>query len=199
MQKYYPGGILQTSMNFDNTGRISYVKMYYETGDLASEGKYIDQKKDSVWNFYSRYDKRKAVTEEYKMGEKHGPSYKFYQGGKPSEYHEWEHGKKNGKWEQYYENDQIRLTGWYVNDSLNGEFLSYNPDGTLSIKGNYSSGAMDGNWIYYTEAGDQDFIVEYIDGKMVPNPEIEKRIEEFSKKVKDAIGNLDEVELPESE
>jgi len=195
--KYYPGGILQASMIFNETGSTSYVKMYYETGNLAAEGKYINQKKDSVWNYYSTYDKRKAMSETFMMGKKHGPSYKYYQGEKPSEFHEWQNDQKNGKWEQYFENGMVRLTGNYLADTLNGSFVSYNPDGSISISGSYTGGTMDGKWTYFTEEGEIEMVVEYKEGIMQPNPEMDKRIEEFSKKVKDAIGNLDETELPD--
>ncbi|MCB9014057.1 MAG: toxin-antitoxin system YwqK family antitoxin [Bacteroidales bacterium] len=196
MLRYYPGGILQASMLFDESGRISYVKMYYETGDLAAEGKYIDQVKDSVWNYYSTYDRRKAVSENMLLGKKNGVSYKYYAGNKASEYLEWKNDLKNGKWEQYYENGQVRLSGNYINGDLDGDFVSYNPDGSLSITGKYKMGQMDGTWTYYDEAGNKDLEVVYVEGKMLPNPEMDKRIEEFSKKVKDAIGNLDDVEIP---
>jgi antitoxin component YwqK of YwqJK toxin-antitoxin module len=195
--KYYPGGILQANMKFDESGRISYVKMYYETGNLAAEGKYIDQLKDSVWNYYSTYDKRKAVSETMKMGKKQGESYKYYAGEKPSEYLEWKADQKHGKWEQYYETSQIRLTGKYINGLLSGSFISYNPDGSLSITGYYVNGVMDGTWTYYNETGELDLAVEYKEGIMLPNTEMDKRTEEFSKKIKDAIGNLDESEIPE--
>ncbi len=198
LTKYYPGGIVQAMMNFDETGRVSYVKMFYETGNLASEGKYIDQKKDSVWNYFSTYDKRKAVSETYQMGKKQGLSYKFYAGGSPSEMHEWQNDQKSGKWEQYFENDQKRISGWYVADSLNGAFVSYNPDGSLSITGEYKMGAMNGIWTYYSETGEEEFSVEYINGRMLPNAEVEKRIDEFSKRVNDIIGDIDELETPES-
>ena len=75
--KYYPGGVLQANMNFDESGRISYVKLYYETGSLAAEGKYIDQKKDSVWNYFSAYDSQKVSSEKFNMGKKQGDSYKY--------------------------------------------------------------------------------------------------------------------------
>lgn len=195
--KYYPGGILQASMLFDQTGKISYVKVYYEAGHLASEGKYIDQLKDSVWNYFSTYDKRKALTETYLMGKKSGDSFKFYADGKVSEYLVWKNDLKNGKWEQYYENGQIRLTGNYLNGMLDGDYICYNPDGSTSITGKYLAGSMDGKWTYYNEDGALDMIVEYVNGQMLPNPEMDKRIEEFSKKVKASIGNLDDVELEE--
>ncbi len=195
MLKYYPGGILQASMIFDESGRISYVKLFYETGNLAAEGKYIDQLKDSTWNYYSAYDKRMALRESMLAGKKNGPGYKYYAGGKTSEYLEWKDDMKHGKWEQYYENGQVRLTGNYSADLLDGSFQCYNPDGSFSIKGSYQAGAMDGTWIYYDEKGEQDMVVEYKDGIMLPNEEMDRRIEEFSKKVKDAIGNLDESEI----
>jgi antitoxin component YwqK of YwqJK toxin-antitoxin module len=194
--KYYPGGILQARMNFDESGRISYVKMYYETGNLAAEGKYIDQQKDSVWNYFSAYDKRKAIVETFQTGKKNGESYKYYPNGKPSEYLLWQNDQKHGKWEQYYENGQIRLTAAYVSGLLSGSFISYNPDGSLSITGTYVNGVMDGSWTYYTETGELDLNVEYKEGEMLPNAEMDKRNEEFSKKIQDAIGNVDETEIP---
>jgi antitoxin component YwqK of YwqJK toxin-antitoxin module len=195
--KYYPGGILKASMNFDDSGRISYVKMFYEAGFLASEGKYIYQQKDSAWNYYSAYDKRKAVSETFLMGKKEGESYKYYADGKPSEFLEWKNDLRNGKWEQYYENGQVRLTGYYEADSLHGKYDCYNPDGSLSITGKYNKGSMDGNWTYYTETGEKDITIEYVNGKMLPNPEMDKRIEEFSKKVKESMGKTDESEILE--
>lgn len=197
MIRYYPGGIIQSSMKFDSTGRQAFAKLYYENGKTAAEGKYIDQKKDSLWIYYSLYDGRKAMSEYYSSGKKDGPSFKYYPQEKPSEFIEWKNDLKNGKWEQYYENGQIRLTGWYRADTLNGEFISYNPDGSLSISGFYNRGLMDGKWDYFDETGNPDISAEYIMGKMLPNPEVEKRTEEFSKKIRDVIGNLDETELPE--
>jgi antitoxin component YwqK of YwqJK toxin-antitoxin module len=197
LKKFYPGGILQAAMNFDESGRTSYVKLFYEAGHLASEGKYIDQLKDSVWNYYSAYDKRKAVSETFQQGKKEGDSYKYYMGGKPSEYLEYKNDLKNGKWEQYFETGQKRLTGHFLAGMLDGSYVCYNPDSSLSITGSYKAGAMDGTWTYYNETGDREFAVEYVNGLMLPNEEMDKRIEEFSKKVKESIGNLDEVEINE--
>jgi antitoxin component YwqK of YwqJK toxin-antitoxin module len=196
--KYYPGGILQAEMNFDETGTVSRVKMYYETSGLASEGKYVNQLRDSVWNYYSSWDKRKAFSESWKMGKRDGVTYKFYSEGKPSEYLEWKDNVKNGKWEQYFENGAVRLTGYYLNDTLNGNFVCYNPDSSLSIKGSYRMGTLDGTWTYYSEDGKEDFTVQYRDGAMMPNPEMDKRIDEFSKKVKESMGNIKEPEIPEA-
>ncbi len=196
--KYYPGGITQAEMNFDETGTVSYVKMYYETTWLAAEGKYINQLKDSVWNYYSAYDRRKAFTETWKAGKRNGSSFKFYSEGKPSEYTEWRDDKKNGAWEQYFEDGALRLRGNYVNDSLDGAFLCYNPDSSLSIKGSYKAGRIDGSWTYYSEDGKNDFTVEYRNGAMLPNEEVEKRIDEFSKMVKESMGNIKEPEIPEA-
>jgi len=197
LTKYYPGGILQAVMNFDETGKTSFVKFYYEAGHLASEGKYINQLKDSVWNYFSSYDKRKALSETYILGKKNGKSYKYYADGKVSEYLEWKNDLKDGKWEQYFENSQIRLTGNYEVGLLHGNYICYNPDGSASITGSYKAGSMDGKWTYFTDAGEPEFTVEYVDGRMLPNPEMDKRIEEFSKKVKDSIGNLDDIDLEE--
>jgi antitoxin component YwqK of YwqJK toxin-antitoxin module len=133
------------------------------------------------------------------MGKKNGDSYKYYSGEKPSEYIQYQNDTKYGKWEQYFETGQKRLTGSYASDLLSGSFISYNPDGSISITGNYTNGVMDGKWTYFSETGEPDLTVEYKNGSMLPNADMDKKVEEFSKKVKSVIGNLDETELPRIE
>jgi antitoxin component YwqK of YwqJK toxin-antitoxin module len=207
MKRYYPGGILKAEMNFSDEGKIAYAKLYYKTGKPAAEGKYINNVRDSTWIFYSFINGRVALKEDYSQGEKDGLSFRYYDDGKIAEKMMWENGKKNGTWEQFYENGNLRLKGNHRNDLREGSFETYSYNGFPSIKGQYKNGVMDGTWKYFQDEGaisakvksdnyesnqkkspgELDFEVEYINGKMLPNEEVEKQIDDFSRKVEEAI------------
>ena len=192
MKKYYPGGILQAHMIYERSGKVSRVKLFYKSGKLSAEGKYIGNVKDSVWNYYSSYDERLALHETYELGMKNGMSFKYYSNGNISEIIEWDNDLEHGRWEQYYENGDIRLKSSYLHGMRNGPFQSFHPGGKPSITGAYNNGYMNGKWTYFDEDGREDFSAEYIDGKMLPNEYYDKRVEEFSKKIRDIAGDIPE-------
>ncbi len=192
LKRYYNGGVLKAEMNFCPDGINSYVKLYYENRFLAAEGKYVRQLKDSTWNYYSFYNKRLTIKESYVKGKKNGLSIKYYDDGTVAEKMLWVNDVMQGEWEQFYENGQLRLKCYNVEGVRDGEFSSFNRDGTKSIHGNYIMGTMDGLWEYYKEGNIVDVKVEYVDGKMLPNAELEKRQKEFSKMIEESIGKYPE-------
>ena len=74
MFTYFDGeGKKMTEMNFYKDGAIAYAKMYHVNGKLQAEGKYVGQKKDSVWNFYNT-EGVFLSTETFLNGKKEGKS-----------------------------------------------------------------------------------------------------------------------------
>ncbi len=205
MKRYFPGGILKAELNFRNEGRTAYATLYYKSGKPAARGKYFDNKRDSTWIFYSFINGRIALKEDYRNGLKDGLSFRYYDDGTVAEKMMWKNGKENGIWEQYYENGNIRLTAAYKNGLREGKFESFSYSGYPSIKGWYTEGVMDGIWQYFkeetspinsavgesspsnAEPGSLDFEVEYDHGRMLPNKEIDKRVDDFSKRVEESI------------
>lgn len=49
---YYDSGVLRAEMNFSKNGTIAYAKLFHPGGKLMGEGKYVSEKKDSVWKYY---------------------------------------------------------------------------------------------------------------------------------------------------
>ncbi len=186
MKRYYIGGLLQAEMNFNQTGTTALVKLYNVQGNLIAEGKYKEKSKDSTWNYYSSYDGRLVMRENYMNGKKEGSSFKYHNNGKTSEILEWVNDIENGKWSQFYENGNLRLNCSNTEGKRSGKFQSFNPDGFLSVTGEYKNGIMNGKWIFYNAKGEEDYFIEYVDGKMLPNKEYDKRVEEFSKSVEEA-------------
>lgn len=195
LKRYYNGGVLKADMNFCPDGIQSYAKLYYENRILAAEGKYIRQVKDSIWNYYSFYNKRLTIKENYLDGKKNGTSIKYYDDGSVAEFMYWEKDIMHGPWEQFYENGQLRLKCTNVEGVRDGEFSSFNWDGTKSICGNYIMGIMDGLWKYYSKDNIVDIEVEYVDGKMLPNAKLAKKNKEFSKMIEESIGKYQEPDI----
>ena len=190
--RYYEGGIKKAEMDFRSGGKISYARLYYENGDLAAVGKYEGQLKDSIWDYYSFYNRRLALTEGYRMGKKYGFSIKYYDDGKVAEKLEYKDDIMHGTWEQYFENGIPRLICRNVDGKMNGAFVSFNPDSTYSITGTFDMGKMIEKWTYYTENNEIDIVLEYVDGVMIPNPEFEARQKEFSKLLENRTRPMDE-------
>ena len=88
-KRYYNGGILQAEMNFLSDGKTAYAKLYYQNGKVAAEGKYVNMKKDSTWKYYSFYNGRHAISENYNMDRRHGITRKFYDNAGLAEEKAW--------------------------------------------------------------------------------------------------------------
>jgi antitoxin component YwqK of YwqJK toxin-antitoxin module len=189
MIRYFPEGAISAELFFSEDGITSHATLYYLSGKKAAEGKYIDQRKDSTWNYFSFYNDRLTITEEWVDGKKHGMTKKYYDDGKVAEITEWKNGVQDGIWEQYYENNQLRLKTRYKEGKRTGIFVSYTPEGLPFIKGQYSEGLMDGTWVYYDENGNPDITGEYIKGIQQTNPELKQRLEEFSRQIDEIIAN----------
>jgi uncharacterized protein len=194
-KRYYSGGILQADMIYSEDSKTAYAKLFYENGKIAAEGKYQDKHKDSTWNYYSSYNGQLIMKETYINGKREGESLKFYNNTDVSEKIIFINDKRHGIWEQYYQDGSLRLSGNYINDQREGDFTAWHGNGTISIKGFYHNGLMHGKWTYFNDNGEEEIIVEYIEGTMIPNKDIERKKDEFSRRVQESIGNYSEPEL----
>ncbi len=191
LTRFYEGGVKKAEMTFFPDG-TSYAKLYYENRDLAAEGKYMNKLKDSTWNYYSFFNQRLAMKEQYSSGKKDGYTIKYYDNHEVAEKIRYENDTLHGPWEQFYENGQIRLKCEHLKGRRNGKFESFASDGSLSITGQYKNGIMDGQWVYYKEGNTVDLELIYKDGKMMDNPEYERRQKEFSKLLDESSHSISE-------
>jgi len=117
-------GILRYEGITDEDGkRQGLWKEFYPTGELKSEGYYIDSKQDGVWKFY--FENQKIEVE-----------------GK------YKNGKKEGTWYWYYANGAILQEENWSGGKLDGEFLEYSENGEITVKGSYLEGTEEGEWFY---------------------------------------------------
>jgi len=172
---YYPEGELKAVSQLSDNGRCSHTTAYFKNGRKMAEGKYIEEKKDSIWKFYSEFDNVVVSEEFYKDGKKEGVSTTFYPDGIVAERATWKNGIRSGLWEQYYTDGKLKLKCAFLDDEKDGQLKTYHMSGRIWLTGQYIKGDADGTWTYITDKGEIEK-KEYFDkGRLV-------RTEEFIKK-----------------
>ena len=192
MKRYFESGNLKAIMIFDEQTDYVSAKIYYENGTLASNGFYTDSKKDSIWNYYSFYDKKLKSSESYKKGIKQGFSSEYYPSGSCYEKTEWKNNIKDGIREQYFEDGSVRLKTSYIHGELSGNFIVYYSNGKPMVKGQYEDDKREGDWVYFNENGSVNYIIHYSDGKPLNKEELTRQQQEFFRKIEENIGKYQE-------
>ena len=149
---------------FSQKGKVGLTQNFNKEGKLIAEGKYIDQKKDSLWKFYDA--EGKIVSEErYLNGEKNGSCKIYYNNGKVSEDKMFVKGIPDGTCIKYFDNGTIKYKGQYIKDKAEGKTTFYYPSGKISIEGDYKNDFKNGAWNFYNEDGTLLKTVRYVNSK----------------------------------
>jgi antitoxin component YwqK of YwqJK toxin-antitoxin module len=172
---FYPEGQLKAISLLSENGSHSRTTTYFNNGRKMAEGSYINEKRDSLWKFYSEYENAVVSEEFYKNGKKEGISKTFYPDGVIAERLTWKNGVRSGLWEQYYTDGKIKLKCAYLNDQKNGPFNTYYMSGRLWLTGNYINGDADGTWIYISEKGETEKKEYYSKGLLIKTEEFIKK------------------------
>jgi antitoxin component YwqK of YwqJK toxin-antitoxin module len=143
---------VRSKSEFRQDGKVAYVTMFYATGKKEAKGKYVNEQKDSTWNFY---DQRGGLlsTENYSNGKKDGVSKVYFENGKVSEEKNYKNGVLDGPYKMWYGEKKIKAEGKYVNGEYDGACAWYYPDGTAAAKGLYDKGKKNGVWLYKDKEG----------------------------------------------
>ena len=151
---FYESGALQAVTNYSDDGVIAQTQTFHENGAPMAEGKYIRQKKEGTWRYYSDIDSSLVAEEHYRKGILHGKSINYYpETGKPAEIFEFVNGKREGPYLKFFPDGSTMTKGTYKNDQLDGDFTLYFPNGKIELKGQYKNGEQVGNWNYFDEEG----------------------------------------------
>lgn len=162
---YDPDGKLLREMNFVNT-HITYVTLYWVTGKKQAEGKYLDQKKDSIWRFFDG-NELLLSEENYKAGKKEGLSTTYYPGtSQVFEKKAYKNDLQDGVCQEFYSSGQKKSEGTFVLGNPEGRAVWYYETGKVSIMGNYKKGLKDGVWVYYTRDGKEKARETWKDGNL---------------------------------
>lgn len=194
-KRYYPTGEVRVVMNYESNSTKVHARFFWQSGELAATGNYIDAKRDSVWLYYSNHTKTLSHRVAYIEGKQHGKEQSFYSDGNVAEEIDWENGLKNGTWIQHFKNGQLKLTATYINGHLDGAYTAFSPDGKKHIEGAYRHGEYDGEWKRYDENGMLVTTIKYVVGKITNLAEVETFEQEYFKKLMEQEGKIPEPDL----
>ena len=192
MKRYYETGELKAILNYKEGIRQVHARIYYDTGELASEGYYTDEKKDSLWKYFSYYTNTLTASENYSKGIKNGLEKHFYENQQVSEEFEWKNNIKDGVWNQYFNDGKPKLKATYVKDKLQGVYIVYYPDGSLYIVGGYLDNKRQGKWTFYDDNKQIKTELVYNNGKADNEEELMKRDSTYFKMVEKNLGKFAE-------
>jgi antitoxin component YwqK of YwqJK toxin-antitoxin module len=149
---YYDTGTPWSISVFSKNGTVARAKMFDAGGKLTGEGKFINQKKDSVWKFYNQ-DGKLLSDEVYLNGLKNGPARVYYSNGQIAEEKVWKNDVLEGPCKKYFESGQLKYSGAYSKNKVEGKVTYYYASGKIDAEGMYVNDLKNGPWKYYKEDG----------------------------------------------
>jgi antitoxin component YwqK of YwqJK toxin-antitoxin module len=164
-KRYYEDKTLKSVLNFSSNGKEADAVLYHPNGNIASKGKYINQKKEGKWQFFSEMTKGYLISEDIYSGDiRNGPSIMFYPDSTIAERVGYVNNLRQGEWTRYYPGGSLLLRSGYINGRIDGKFETWYEDGKTEYSGQYKNDARDGLWILYNEDGKVRYKIEYTDG-----------------------------------
>jgi len=146
--KDYSPKPLQVRIILDSS-QNGFVQNVYFNSRIESEGKLIDGKKDSIWNYYSEFGKLTSKVS-FHLGEKHGSSISFHPNGNISEILHYTNDLPDGEWIKFGEDGKtVLLKAKYENAKLEGRYNVYFDDGKIEGEYVYSNGVKNGKYVGY--------------------------------------------------
>jgi len=192
MRRYFESGALKALFNYDLNGTFAKARLYYENGSPAADGNYFNALKDSMWIYYSFYNKSVTSREFYMKGVRQGISTNYYSSGDISEIIEWKNDKKSGIWEQYFKGTIPKLKANYIDNKLEGEFVVYYSNGKPYITGIYRNDLREGKWTLYSEDGTIQSVLNYQGGKAAEEEKLNAEQQQFFRIIDEAQGKFEE-------
>jgi antitoxin component YwqK of YwqJK toxin-antitoxin module len=164
---FYPNGRLKAVVINQDSGRIARTTNYYVNGNVMATGKYLDQKKDSTWLYFTEEESAPASEEIYRSGIKDGIWKIFYPDGKTAEEITYLNDKKEGPWVQYFTDGTVKMKTTYIADKLEGMYVVYHLNGKVEVSGSYLHDTKHGTWVHLTDIEELERREEYEHGKLV--------------------------------
>lgn len=163
---FFPDGKIKTELLYEGeTGIKARCKAYHPSGELLALGNFINEKRDSIWQFFDIAGN--MIREEtYLKNKLNGVSKTFYPGGKLCEEIQYRDSIPQGSLVQYFENGKKKLLGEQVDGLYHGSFIQWHPNGNKSAEGTYAAGIKSGTWKYYHEDGRTRFLETYKNGRV---------------------------------
>lgn len=164
---YHTNGKIKSKTLFIEGPHIVRTTIFDQQGNKSAEGKFVDQDKDSIWNYYN--SKGTLIhTESYKLGVKEGV-WRTYsaQTGILLQECSYKNGQLHGKYTTYFTDGKVSTRIDYMDGKMHGVCESYYPEEKIYTKGYYTQGQKNHNWDTYDEKGRIRKTVEYKNSRIV--------------------------------
>lgn len=164
-KRFYENTSLKSLLIYSDDGKDANATLYHTNGHISAKGKYLNQKKEGKWQFFSEYIEGYLITEEYYSADmKNGPSIKYYTNNSIAEKINYVNNIKQGEWIQYYTDGKICLKSNYKDGKIDGKFEVWFENGKPEITGQYKNDKRDGSWNIYNTDGTIKYKLDYING-----------------------------------
>jgi len=150
------------------SSNVADMTIYYESGKRKAQGKYINQKKDSVWNYYGE-EGSLSSRELYVNGVEEGVWKTYYENGTVSREVTYSKGKRNGPYKEYFGDGKIKVEARMMDDNYEGLVTMYYPNGKIWMQGKYIKHLREGDWNVYDQSGKKTAVKKYKNGDLL-NP-----------------------------
>jgi len=164
-ERYYPDGALAATMNHVQDTTVIDAVFYHANGGLkASEGRFLQRKKDGNWRIWN--ESGKLISDEnFKDSLLEGNCRYYFQNGNILKVETYQFGRLEGPFVEYFENGKKKSEGTYHVGDLEGAFKQWFESGVVDCEGKYYKGLQDGMWYYYYSSGKPKISLFYKRGK----------------------------------
>ena len=163
--RFFENNTVRSVLNYSEDGTEAFATIYHPNGFVSSKGKYINQKKEGKWQFFSEFTSDYMISEETYSGDiKNGPALKFYPDKTVSERLTFKNNVTQGECIQYYPNGAISMKSNYKDGKFNGKFEVWFENGQIEFSGQYKNDVRDGLWIIFGNNGSVKYKMTYTDG-----------------------------------
>ncbi len=164
-RRYYEDKNLKSLLLFNDKGNEASAILYGPNGFISAKGKYVNQKKEGKWQFFSATKKECLISEENYSGNlRNGLSVRFYPDSTVAEKVSYKNDVRQGEWIRYYPGGSVCLRSQYLNGNIDGKFEVWFENGKIEFSGQYKNDARDGQWTIYDTTGAVRYRIEYHDG-----------------------------------
>ena len=147
--RYSPKGKITSEMLLSDKGNVARGKLFHNNGNVMANGKYVNKKKDSTWNFYALSGKI-IRTENLLNGTLNGQVIEYYENGNIKSKTTYTKGTAQGLQEDFFANGNIRSSKKVIDGKIQGAFKLYYDNKVYRIIGHYAKGKKNGKWKYYS-------------------------------------------------
>ena len=145
----------------ENENRIGDWKNFFETGELRSSGKFVNDRQNGEWIFYLQ-DGKKMQTGNFRNGVMEREWIWYYPSGNIFREEIYSGGRPNGLCVQYSDSMTIVAKGEYVEGEREGFWIEN--VGDAREEGNYTMGEKNGLWKTYYNDGRVSHAGNFIQG-----------------------------------